>query len=192
MAMVADGSECMSVTELARLRGVSHQAISKRLKRLGGAVPIRMDGRTTLVHVPSYDAVLRQSHDPAQGLRNRALKGVEAADDDDTDTFDGGAPSYPNFNIAAAREKQAKAEIAEIRLAIQRGELVQAREIEEAAVECGTAIAKAIVAIKAASGKLYAASRGGEDALHIELTGVTDKVLETVGEAMAKLAARQG
>lgn len=181
------GSEWMSVTDLARIRGVSQQAVSKRLKHLGQAVPTRIDGRKVLVHAPSFDAITRQTHDPAQDLRNRRLKGMPA--DDEADLFDE-TVAAPNFNVAAAREKLAKAEIAENRLAIQRGELVQAREIEKAAVECGTSIAQAIASIKASSGKLYAAAKGGEDALHIELVGVVNKALETVGEAMAKLASR--
>lgn len=239
-------SEWISVSDMARLRGVSQQAISKRIAPFAraGQLPIKRAGKSKLIHAPTFDALVAATHDPAQSLRNRNVAPsafasrpapsrrrlkedngafLGAAADGETEAAArvaaaqvGGAqvghspgpaaraplaepyretpaaapPEPSKFNDAAAREKHAKAELAEMQLAQKRGELVPVREIEAAAIEASTRIAQRLNAMKAAAGKLYAAAKGGEEALHIELLALVNGAIKAVGEDMAQLAAR--
>lgn len=191
-----DEKDWASVSQIASMRGVARQAISKRAKkfRASGELPTRGDGKSLLLHLPTFEALAAQTHDPAQDLRNRNAahrtgRSVLVEDGDSTSRFQSHTETV-KFTDAAAREKNAKADLAEIRLAQQRGELIPAREIERAAIEAGTSIAQAFAALKSQSGKLYAASKGGEEALHIEHVGMINAAISSVGEAMAKLASR--
>jgi len=203
-ASVVDDADWASVSDVARQRGVTRQAISKRVKHLSGRgeLSTRGEGRALRFHLPTFDALTAASHDPAQDLRNRHQRLAAAevdAEPQRTETAKDkrqtpvSAPELANpssYDAASAREKNAKAELAEMRLAQERGELVKVRDIEVAAVNAGTKIAQAVSAMKAKAGKLYAAAAtGGEEALHIELVKAVNDVLKEIGDSMANLAA---
>lgn len=195
----------ISVSDMARLRGVSQPAISKRLRTLaarGFSIPSRVVGKFRQIHAPTFDNVVQITHNPAQDLRNRGLRpeppeqqrrAVASAMTDNADeTADFAASPRlaggPKFGDAAAREKNAKAQLAEMQLAQKRGELVPAREIEAAAIAAATSITQRLNAMKAAAGKLYAASKGGEEAMQIELIALVDNMAKAIAEDMAALA----
>ncbi|WP_424363591.1 hypothetical protein [Methylocystis parvus] len=185
-----DDQDWVSVSEIADRYKCTRQNVSKRVKgfREANRLQVKGAGRGLRVHLPSYAALVAETHDPAQDLRNRNVK--RPADDEPAAPNEKKHAGQPHFNDAAAREKSAKAELAELQLAQKRSELVPVREIERAAVETGTSIAQIVNALKAQSGKLYAASKGGEEALHIELLGIANAMLGSIAESMAKLAAR--
>ncbi|RTL86890.1 MAG: transcriptional regulator [Hyphomicrobiales bacterium] len=206
--MTLADQDWISMTDLARERGVSQQSISKRMKSLArhGAIPKRRDGVRILIHRPSFEALVAQTHDPAQELRNRNVK--RHATPTVVDAIDGGfgiaprpaAPSSPSaflphpsppepskFNDAAAREKDAKAALAEMQLAQRRGELVPAAEIGRAALAVATKIFQAVESIVARSGKIYAAGKGGEEAHQIELREAVNETLATIAASMTEL-----
>lgn len=186
---VDETGDWVAVSALAERYGVSRQAVSKRVGKFTdkGQLPTRGAGKSLRIHLPTYAQLVSASHDPAQDLRNRNVKRLEAADDA---LLIDAPPQQQKFNDAAAREKNAKAQLAEMQLAQKRGELVPVREIEAAAIETGTKIAQRLSAMKASAGKLYAASKGGEEALHIELLAMVNATIVGVGEDMAQLAAR--
>lgn len=187
---VDDSADWVAVSQIADRYRVTRQAVSKRVAKFreGGKLQTRGEGRNLRVHLPTYAALVAETHDPAQDLRNRSVKR------EDQEAPLAAEPEKRldpvKFDEAAAREKNAKAALAEMQLAQKRGELIPAREIERAAIEAGTSIAQAVNAIKSNSGKLYAAAKGGEEALHIELLAAVNAALGTIGDAMAKLAAR--
>jgi hypothetical protein len=201
VAMVANGEDVasddwVSVGDLARLRGVTHQAVSKRVKSLRrrGALPIRQVGRRTFVHLPSYDRLAAAAYDPAQELRNfrsgdeeEHVSATASAEDSAAEDEGSGSSSSP-YSDAVAREKHAKADLAEIALAQKRRELVPARDLERATETVGTAIAQRIASFKAQSGKLYAASKGGEEAMAIEINALVARMLIEIGADMTKIA----
>ncbi|WP_330082464.1 hypothetical protein [Methylocystis iwaonis] len=192
LGAVDDSADWVAVSQIADRYRVTRQAVSKRVAKFreGGKLQTRGEGRNLRVHLPTYVALVAETHDPAQDLRNRAVK----REDQEAPLAASAEPEKRldpvKFDEAAAREKNAKAALAEMQLAQKRGELVPAREIERAAIEAGTSIAQAVNAIKSSSGKLYAAAKGGEEALHIELLAAVNAALGTIGDAMAKLAAR--
>ena len=62
----------MSVSEFAAARGISKQAVSKRLKAFGGRVATHRQGQAVLLKVTDYDRLAASETDPAQALRNIA------------------------------------------------------------------------------------------------------------------------
>jgi hypothetical protein len=94
-----------------------------------------------------------------------------------------------SFDAAAAKEKMARAEMAEIELARRRGELIPARDVEAAAIACGEQIAQAFAALKSLSGALYAAGRTqGEDGVRAVLTQALADQMIAARTAFAVLA----
>jgi hypothetical protein len=186
-----DDGDWVSVTDLAQARGVSHQAISKRVRSLKrrGNLPTRRDGKAVLIHRPTFDALAAASHDPAQDLRNRAKPPqiVPAKEVTETVATAIGAPQAGAYDDAAAREKNAKAAMAEIELERRRGELVRARDLEDAAAVVGTAVSQRLAGLKALAGQLYAASKGGEDALRVMLAEKVAEIQRAIAEDMQKL-----
>jgi len=192
MQEAVDNGEWVAVSQIAERRGVSRQAISKRVLKLGERLPTRGAGRGLRVHLPTFDALDAQMHDPAQDLRNRASARPAPAAEDAPEAPPGPpAPREPSeYDSASARKKNADAEAAEMKLAQLRGELVPVREITNAAVVCGTEITQIVNGMKAASGKLYAASKGGEEALAIALLEMVNGAVVKIGDSLSKLAAR--
>jgi hypothetical protein len=189
-----DDQDWIAVDALADRYGVSKRAVQKRVAKFreAGRLSVRQVGKSFKVHGPTYDQLVADAFDPAQELRNRHVKrrAGEAAEALPIEPRQQSAPEPSRFNDAAAREKNAKAELAEMQLAQKRGELIPVREIEAAAIETGTKITQRLNAMKAVSGRLYAAAKGGEEALHIELLAVVNAAIAAVGEDMAQLAAR--
>jgi DNA-binding transcriptional ArsR family regulator len=209
----------VAVEALASRYSVTKRAVQKRVAKFrdAGQLTVRQHGKTFLVHGPTYERLVGEAFDPAQALRNRHVKRgadrgqappvareavAEALDLAQRSAIDAASldervgdapvagPEPSRFNDAAAREKNAKAQLAEMQLAQKRGELVPVREIEAAAIEASTRIAQRLNAMKACAGKLYAAAKGGEDALHVELLAIVNAAIAAVGEDMAALAAR--
>lgn len=198
----ADEDDWISVKRLAAIRGVSHQAVSKRVAFFmrKGLLQTRRLGKEKLVHRPTFDTLAAASHDPAQDLRLRHVKGAPPAEPLDPlgeagSKGDRGAPPAPvghtskaHYDDASAREKNAKAELAEMELASRRGELVPARELADAAVQVATTIAQHIAALKQIGGRLYAAAQaGGEDAVRVILCEEVDRVTNAVRDGLWKL-----
>lgn len=187
---VDETADWVAVSQIAERFRVSRQAVSKRVAKLreGGKLQTRGEGRALRVHLPTYESLVSEAHDPAQDLRNRHVK---RSDDEEAVAPKAESPREPSvFDNAAAREKNAKAQLAELQLAQKRAELVRARDLEGAAVEIGTTIAQIVNANMSQFGKVYAAARAGEDAVRIEMLAIKQNMLQSIAEAMGKIAAR--
>jgi hypothetical protein len=200
----ADQEDWVSVKRLAAIRGVSHQAVSKRVAGFmaRGLLEPRRVGKEKLVHLPTFDALAAASHDPAQDLRLRHAKGdpqretgesIEAASATNDDEEGLLAPprrlGQSAYDDASTREKNAKAAMAEMELARRRAELVPASELADAALKVATTIAQHVAALKQISGKLYAASQaGGEEAVRLILLEEIDRITEAIREGLMTLA----
>jgi hypothetical protein len=200
----ADQEDWVSVKRLAAIRGVTHQAVSKRVAGFmaRGLLEPRRVGKEKLVHLPTFDSLAAASHDPAQDLRLRHAKGdpqratgesieAESAPNDDQ----GGLPAplgrhgQSAYDDASTREKNAKAAMAEMELARRRAELVPASELADAALKVATTIAQHVAALKQIGGKLDAASKaGGEEAVRLILLEEIDRVTGAIRDGLLKLA----
>ncbi|MBM3653800.1 MAG: hypothetical protein FJX06_13365 [Alphaproteobacteria bacterium] len=195
----ADEEDWISVKRLAAIRAVSHQAVSKRVAFFvrKGLLQTRRLGKEKLVHRPTFDTLAAASHDPAQDLRLRHVKGEPPAEPlaDPASEADRGEPLAPAdrasksaYDDASAREKNAKAELAEMDLARRRAELVPASELADAAVQVATTIAQHVAALKQISGRLYAAAQaGGEDAVRLILSEEIDRVTAAIRDGLLTL-----
>lgn len=185
---VDETGDWVAVSALAERYGVSRQAVWKRLANHRQKVPTRGERKSLRVHAPTYAQLVAETLDPAQELRNRNVKPSARRPDPSPEPIAIEPPPEPSrFNDAAAREKNAKAELAEMQLAEKRGELVPAREIEAAAIEAGAKIRQSVEAMRARAGQLYAASKGGEEAVQIELNFIVAATAGAIGDAMAAL-----
>jgi hypothetical protein len=197
-------ADWVPMKRLAELRGVSQQAVSKRVAGFmaRGLLEPRRVGKEKLVHLPTFDSLAAASHDPAQDLRLRHAKGdpqratgesIEAAsapgDDRGEPTASLGRRGQSAYDDASTREKNAKAAMVEMELARRRAELVPACELADAALKVATTIAQHVAALKQISGKLYAAAQaGGEDAVRLILSEEIDRVTEAIREGLLTLA----
>lgn len=177
---------------LAELRGVSQQAVSKRIAGFmarGMAEPRRV-GKEKLVHLPTFEAFAATSHDPAQDLRLRHVKSAAPAVSENKSPARADDASKSAYDDASAREKNAKAELAEMRLAEERGDLIRRRDIAPAVEKIATTINQRIATLKTLSGRLYAAAQaGGEEAVAVVMTEESERMLANIRDALLALAA---
>jgi len=202
----SDDPDWISVTALAKERGVSQQAISKRIRSLSkrGQLPTRQIGKVLLIHRPTFEALAAATHDPAQDMRNRHQRTVPAlaaesppkqleADIDAVpiDPQAGESFSSPaSYDAASAREKNAKAELAEIQLAERRAALIEVKDVAPTAGEIGIKLQQIVRGLSAKAGKIYAAGAvGGEESTHIVLRTIEDEMITQMQKALLILAA---
>lgn len=144
----------LSVSEAAAARGVSKQAISKRLKSLGGRVATRHEGRQLLLNIAEFDRITGAETDPAQALRNRHL---DRGDDGAAGAGRGMAPPGPApqppragdaatevYSQQKARQTAYAAEMARLDLEERTGKLVTVAAATDAMVRCGSAMVRVI------------------------------------------------
>ncbi len=190
----------LSISTLATERGVTRQAISDRVKKLRDShqLPTRGAGRGLRVHAPTFREIVATTADPAQAARIRHLAPgrIDPEPPRETPKEQPAEPqpstaqqSKNNYDDAAARERHARAELAEMEAAKRRGELVAVAEFEAAAVAVGTKLAQSINALRSRVTPFYAAAQQGEDALHTAVNLEVDAMLRTIAKDMAQLAA---
>lgn len=178
--MADQAQKWRSISDLARKAGVSRQAIGKRVRSFAatGKLRTRRDGAALLVDAVAFERLVAAAHDPAQDRRNRRKRRGAKADGATLETYD----------EAATREKNAKADLAEMRAALQRSELVRASDLAGAAARVAASIAQRLAALKSKSGRLFAACQGGEEALHVALTVEVDGIVREIAADMRNLS----
>lgn len=132
----------MSLSDLARERGWSKQAIYKNLQRwaeAGRVVATRKEGRALLVKVAEYDSARGEIGDVAKQTGEATKKGL--AHDSGVPLLD---PIEPVYTREQARAKQYEADIKEIELAKLRGELIEVMQLRDAATVAAESMLRAI------------------------------------------------
>lgn len=117
----------LSVSDVAIQRGVSKQAISKRLISLAGRISTRREGNKLLINLAEFDRVTDADTDPSQALRNHAA-----------------GKSGAEFSEQRARREGYDAEMARLKLEELQGKLVPVSEVEDAMVRCATVLLRVI------------------------------------------------
>lgn len=141
----------LSVSDLASAKGVSKQAISKRLSAFAGRVPTRKDGVRLMVDVAAFDQITGAETDPAQALRNRDVNlnagaGLPFAESAPVQKS-AGARSQEAFSVFRAKREQHEAALAELVLEEKRGKLVRVQEVEDAMVRCAQNLLRVVEGI---------------------------------------------
>lgn len=130
MSAPPGGELWVSLAELARIKGVTRQSVSRRLKRLNrsGAISIRRTGRGgVMVRLAEWDMVTRTFSDLGH-----------LADGDDGPPEAGVGTAYTQ---ALTRKVRYEADLKQIELDRRRAELLDARDVSGAMAQCHTAIA---------------------------------------------------
>lgn len=187
------GGQWLSVTALARLKGVTKQTISERVKKLvaQGLVELRPGkGREKLVEVAAYERAIGQVGDPAKQLALETKEHLEPQ-------AHGGAllrreaaePTDPGYRDAATREKLAKAQIAEIELEERLGRLVAIADVEDAMVGCAQTIIGALERLPLKSAEMVAAvGKDGEIGARRVIKAMTFELRTAIAAAMSRAA----
>src|SRR5262249_15521326 len=113
----------LSVSDLARRKGVSKQTISERLARLGEMVETKPgEGRSRLVNVAQYDRAVGQVGDPAKEIgaaTKRELTGETVSDES-------------RFRDAKTADAYYAAELKRLELEERLGKLVRTDDVKDA------------------------------------------------------------
>lgn len=177
----------MSISDLARERGVSKQGISKNLKRwasAGRAIPTKKSGRETLIKVVEYDLALGQVGDQARILGEATKKGFGPAGVSPVD------PDAPVYTREQARAKQYEADIKEIELEKLRGELVEVSQLRDAATAAAESMLRAIDQMPARAEDLSVATKMPVAQCRVFLKTAARDLRQRVTDVFAGLAAR--
>lgn len=173
----------LTVSEIARRKGVSHQAVSKRVKSLeaDGKISPRRDGKKTLVDLVEYD---RAVGDYGDGSREAAAETVRAARQP--------APGKPSSAPDGMRDAQLErvrydAKMRALDFAERTGQLVPVSGpggIEDAMVAAAEKIIGVLDLMLRAAPDLVIAAREGEPAARREIRKVIHAQRVAIGDAM--------
>lgn len=177
--------EWVTQTELARIKGVSPQAVSKRWNRLKAAGEIevvRWRGHDR-VRLAEWDVVIGETADPAKLLGMQMTDGSEAGAGDDD------ASSDPSYQRERTRQARYAADLKEIELRRLRGELLEASEVGEAMTRCAEMLARDLDQLPAHADELAAAmSRAGVPGLRDALRDLSRRHRATLSKSLRLLA----
>ncbi|TPM31783.1 MarR family transcriptional regulator [Mesorhizobium sp. B2-3-5] len=183
MLTEVDGEETglwLPLTEIARRRGVSRAAISKRVKRLvaEGSIQTRPGrGGTIEVELAAFDLATNEATrldggpTPATSARARRSSAPQ------------GGPAADKIRYEAALRRLDFEERIK--------NLVPIKHVEDAMVRAGEAIVRAIEQLPNFAGELLAATRDGEPAVRRKLREIKDHIRRQAAEAL-KLQQQEG
>nr|WP_316228583.1 winged helix-turn-helix domain-containing protein [Bradyrhizobium sp. SZCCHNR2023] len=141
-ALDLDAGLWLTISDIARRKGKSKQAISKRVKTLIEAGLLQTkpgDKNTTLVNLAQFDRAVGQVGDAAkeQAAATRAAVKVDAPQD----PHDGGGDS-PDYREHQAREKQYAADLKFLELQERLGNLVPVSDLADQANKCAEVLVR--------------------------------------------------
>lgn len=181
-----DAGLWVTVTELADLKGVSHPAISKRMKRLEtqNLIEVRTEGRTRRVNLAQWDRVTQENTDLSK------LAGREIEQDAGAPAPPPTDPSAPVYSKEQARRAQYDADLKKLELDKQLGRVRDAGEIEAAATRCAEKMVRIIDSFPTMADDIMTAnSRGGVTAVREALKAKARELRAALANEMAALAA---
>ena len=169
--------ELLTVSDYAKRRGISPQAVRQALKRLG--IPLNADGR---VDARVADAMW-QAHAVA-GPRGPQPSGARAGERGGDTTA---APSETaQLQAVRVRKEQAQAELAEIKVAQARGSLVRAVDAARMLDLALRTVRERVLGVPAACADDLAAMEDGA-AVRIHLQRQLQRALEVSADDLAAL-----
>lgn len=200
MQAVDDGAGLrVSVSELARMKGLSKQAISKRLGRFveQGLITTTLRGREKVVSLAEWDSVTSEVTDLSKVAGARTRSGRDAAEALEADVgkrLSGEAAiKDPSYTQELTRKAGYDADLKEIELRKQRGELREVGAIQAAATKVGETLVRQIEQLPTFADDLAtAASRGGSAAVREILRSKARGMRESIIRALETLAAGSG
>lgn len=179
----------LSITEIARRKGVSKQALSKRVKSLeaDGKVTVRRQGQSVLVDLVEYD---RAVGDFGDASREAAAETVRAARRDQGDRSDPSSRGLRDVQLERARyETRMRA----LDYAERTGQLVPLRGpggVEDAMVEASAEIIRSLDITMKHFDRIREAAKDGEPAARKVIKEIIHEQRMAIGKAMQAMAER--
>lgn len=182
----------VNITELARIKNVSQPAISKRLAKFeasGLVRPIR-EGREVRVRLAEWDAAARETTDPARLVARQTSASIRgdlptALDE----AIAGVATKDPTYTQELTRKAGYDADLKEIEIRKQKGELVEMTSVREAMTRCAETIVRDIGQISARAEEVAAAvGASGASGAREALKRIERELRATLARAMTLLA----
>jgi DNA-binding transcriptional ArsR family regulator len=179
----------LSITEIARRKGVSKQALSKRVKSLEAddKVTVRRRGQSVLVDLVEYDRAVGDFGDAG---REAAAETVRAARRDQGDRADPSSSGLRDVQLERARyETRMRA----LDYAERTGQLVPLRGpggVEDALVDASAEIIRSLDLTMRHFDKIREATKDGEPAVRRVIKEIIHEQRIVIGKAMQVLAER--
>jgi hypothetical protein len=179
----AEGGVWVTCADLAKRKGISRQAATKRVGQLeaAGKIETRRDGRTRLVDLAAYDKAVGEVGD--------AVKEQAAAT-----TRERSKAASPVMRDAQTERAQYEARLKALDLAERQGQLLPiagAHGIEAAASEIGDILARDLDGlVRHAEDILTAGTKDGVVGARRVLKDIANRTRSKVAEALAHLAAK--
>lgn len=171
-----------SVSEIARAKQKSRQAIAKRVKSLvdDGKLTTKPGPRgTVLVNVAAFDRLVGEVADVAREIGAETKAEQEAT----------GTAANGKFRDAATREKQYSADIKFLDLEERLGRLVPIGELEDAAAKAAEAMIRVIDRLPAQNERVSGAvGKDGPAGARTVLKEIARELRASIAEAMTTLA----
>ena len=175
----------LSVSEIAQQKGVSKQAVSKRVARLeaSGAIKTRRGPRgKALINIAEYDRAIGETGDLAHAQAPDDAP-LFAAADSVSET------ASATYSREQAREKSYKAELARLDLDERLGKLVAVNDVAAAGSKIADALVRAIDQLPTRAGELLAASeRGGVEGIRAVLRTMGRELRDRASSELVALA----
>jgi DNA-binding MarR family transcriptional regulator len=168
----------LTISELARQRGVDKAAISRRVKRLEaqGALRPQLKDGSKLVNLAEYDRAVGQTTDAVREL-NGSLGGAPAADAD------------PVLAREQARRAAYDADLKKLDLDERLGKLVPVEDVENAMARCGETIVRAVERLSTRADELAAAvAKDGVAGARAAIKAMARDLRETIARALTLAA----
>lgn len=172
----------MSLSEVAELKGISRQALSKRVAKLEAEGLLQTKpggGGTKLINVAQYDRVIGAVGDAIKEIAAETVK--ETAPD---------APAAaPALRDAQTRSAQYTADLKFIELNEKIGALVPVADVADAATRAGEAIIRVIDRLPSHADVLAAAAgKDGIGAVRSELKSIARDLRQSIADAFTAMA----
>lgn len=173
----------LSVSELARERGISKVAVSQQLSRWaakGVAVATRRSGRIMLVNVAEFDTARGAAGDQArqQGAQTKR------------NTQTGRGPADPVYSHEQARRAAYEADLKRLELEEKLGQLIRVDDLERACASCAEAMVRAVERSAFRADELAGAMMTGDrPAARAFLKALIHDLRQQLADEIAKLPA---
>lgn len=172
----------VSISELARLKGLSKAAVSERVKGLvekGQLSTKPGKGKVVLVNLAAFDRVIGETTDLAKaaGAETKRQAAMPSPRDD----------AAPIYTAEQARHMAYRAESARLDLEERQGKILQVADVSNAVTTAGDAIARAIEQLPTMADDVAAeVARSGASGARAALKAKSRELRELVAKELAQ------
>jgi len=174
----AGGGVWISISDLAKRKGIHRQSAKERVDRLveRGVLETRFEGRSRMVDLAAFDRAVGQVGDSTKEQAEETKRQINIEE------------TTPRLRDAQTERAQYEARLKALDLAERQGELVPIKDLERALVRAATAITRILDQSLNWSGDLAeAAANGGQSAVSRVLRQKGQAQRQAVAKALADL-----